>query len=152
MCVNTHVCLWAGGEICFKHLRTSPMTQKLPDLLVVMEKLCSVCEHLPPLTPQPHMHNTHLISRGDVLMTHLSSHFIDAGPSVAFKKKRRRSNNWTRPSSGGCSHLFGMGLNKLSRAMTAPRSASVTDICNASVATCYITCSRTTHELQVPCF
>lgn len=37
----------------------------------------------PTLMPQPHMHNTHLISRGDVLMTHLSSHFIDAGPSVA---------------------------------------------------------------------
>lgn len=51
-----------------------------------MEKLSSVCTSPPepPHThmPQSHMHST-LISRGDVLMTHLSSHFIDAGPSVA---------------------------------------------------------------------
>lgn len=43
------------------------------------------------------MQNIHLISGGDVLMTHLSGRFIDAGPSagtVALKKQKKQPTTW----------------------------------------------------------
>lgn len=98
------------------------------------EALQRACTN-PPRPPPTTTHNTHLISRGDVLMTHLSSHFIDVGPSVGTVALKKKATIWlAHQGEFALIYLECVEISFPPPCCHEPGeswAATVTDICNA---------------------